>query len=57
LQKKQKPAWNYLNRIVASKPSPSLLLVEDQKNKLWNKIRQEILGIPIKTIPQAETTV
>lgn len=57
LAEKTKASLELLEQNCGFKAKSLIIVGGGSKNKLWNAIREEILGIPIKTIPQAETTV
>ena len=57
LAEKTKSSLELLEESCGFKAKSLIVVGGGSKNKLWNKIREGTLGIPIKTIPQTETTV
>lgn len=57
LVQKTKTSLNILEQNFDFKASSLIVVGGGSKNQLWNKLRSEILGIPLKVIEQTETTV
>ena len=57
LSQKTKRSLQLLEQNCGFKSSSLTVVGGGSKNKLWNQLRSKALGLPIKTIPQTETTV
>ncbi len=57
LSKKTKESLELLQNAGKFKASSLIIAGGGSKNRLWNQIRANILGIPLKIVQQAETTV
>ncbi len=57
LAEKAKTSLELLEQNCGFKSTSLIVVGGGSKNRLWNEIRSKTLGLPIKTIPQTETTV
>lgn len=57
LSEKTKQSLQQLEKSCGFKATSLIVVGGGSKNKLWNQVRAEVLGIEVKTIPQSETTV
>ena len=57
LSQKTKRSLQLLEQNCGFKSSSLTVVGGGSKNKLWNQLRSEALGLPVKTISQTETTV
>ena len=57
LSEKTKSSLHLLEKSCGFRAENLIVVGGGSKNRLWNKLRADALGIEIKTIPQSETTV
>jgi L-fuculokinase len=57
LAEKTKTCLALLEQNCGFKAKSLIVVGGGSKNKLWNKIREEVIGLPVRTISQTETTV
>lgn len=57
LAEKTKSSLELLEQNCGFKAKSLIVVGGGSKNRLWNEIREQVVGIPVNTIPQSETTV
>ena len=48
--------WICFSRLAITRPANLICVGGGSKNKLWNQIRADIMGIPVKALDMKETT-